>query len=233
MPITFSTPSLGDGKVDVLRQTILNLGGSIATVSGGEGELIQQINNLMNGAIYLDDNVAQAPTNGVADIDRRLVTSGTLGFSASGTLQMVGITLPKNLVVSNFNYLTGTQAAITPTNQWAALYDNNRNLLAISANGGAGAIAASTAITYPVANVAAGAATSFVTTYPGMYYFGILVVATGAMPTLSGGTGLVAATQLAPIVAGISNTGLTVPQTFPTVATALTASAIVPYVWVS
>lgn len=229
---TYTTPSLGLGKTDVLRQVILNMGGTLP-VSGGDAELIQAISNLVSSAGYIDDNSVQSPGGGIANVPRLSANIGTLAMAGSGTLQMCSITLPRNLTVFNFNYLTGTTAASGPTNQWAALYDNNRNLLAISGNGLATAIAASTAITYPVANVAAGAATSFTTTYAGLYYFGILVTVSTTMPTLSGLTGLAAATGLVPILAGASNTGLTVPQTFPTVATAITASTVVPLVWVT
>lgn len=229
---TFANPTLGDGRTDVLRQIILNMGGSLATQSGGEGELILAISNLLSAASYVDDNSIQAPGGGIANMPRLSVNNGGIAMSASGTLQMVAITLPRNLTVSNLSYLTGTTAAVTPTNQWAGLYDLNRNLLAISANALTAAIGASIGITYPVANVAAGAATSFTTTYAGLYFIGILITA-GTMPTLSGLAGLAAATGLAPVIAGQSNTGLTVPQTFPTQATAITASQIVPLVWVS
>jgi hypothetical protein len=137
---------------------------------------------------------------------------------------MCAVFIPFNTVVNNFNWVTGSTAAITPTHSWVGLYDNNRNLLAISADGVTAALAANTVITVAVANVAAGAATSFTTTYGGLYYIGILVTA-GTMPTLMGAVDAATTIKnIPPILTGTSSTGLTVPSTFPTTAGAITAT---------
>lgn len=222
--------STSQAKTDVLERIIGNLGATVPA-SGGEGELLSAIATAILGFVPPDGiDSFLGPLNSTAQtFDRRTITTVT-ATSASGVKNMTAVFLPKNTIVNNLNMVTGTTAAITPTHQWMGLYDNTRKLLAISADGLTAAMAGSTALVYPIANTAAGAATSFVTTYTGLYYIGVVVVA-GTQPTWSGVTGTVANNTQPPIVAGTSDTGLTVPETFPTTAAVITPTAQALYAY--
>lgn len=219
-----ATQSTSQGPADILKRLIVAFGGT-PNPSGGEGELMSALAAAVPGFVPPDGiDVYLGPTNCLAQtFDRRTITSVT-ATAASGVKNMTAIFLPANTIVNNLNMVTGTTAAITPTHQWMGLYDNTRKLLAISADGLTAAMAASTALVYPIANTAAGAATSFVTTYSGLYYIGVVVVA-GTQPTWAGVTGTAANNTQPPIVAGTSDTGLTVPETFPTTAGVITPTA--------
>jgi hypothetical protein len=169
---------------------------------------------------------------------RQMLTLATAAFAGTGVLQLVQTHIPINTKISNFNFLAGTTGDAGPTHQWMGLYDNNRNLLAISGDATSTAIAASVVATYPVASVnstpgapatgAAVAATSFTTWYTGRYYIGLLI-ATGNAPTLTAAPATVAANTMVPINSGTSTGSLTTPSTIPTQAGAITATANVPY----
>jgi len=161
-----------------------------------------------------------------------MVTSVTTAKATSGTLVMSAISLPNNATINNFNFMPGTTGDAGPTNQWMALYDSQRNLLAISADATTTAITASTAVTYPVANVAAGAATSFTTAYAGLYYVGLLI-ATSNAPTFTSLTTFATVNSLVPILGGTSTASLTSPSTFPTTAGTITGTAARLYFWLT
>jgi hypothetical protein len=147
-------------------------------------------------------------------------------------LTLSAISIPADTVINNFNYVTGTTAAITPANQWAALFNASRVMLAVSADATTTAMPASTVTTYPVATIAQGAATSFTTTYTGLYYVGICVVA-GTQPTWQGYTGTATDTTIPPILAGSSTGSLTGPPTFPTTAGTITPTAAELYAYLT
>lgn len=161
------------------------------------------------------------------------VTTVTQAKATSGTLVMSAISLPVNQTISNFSFMPGTTGDAGPTNQWMALYDSQRNLLAISADGTSTAITASTAVTYPVATTAASStATSFTTTYSGLYYVGLLIATTNA-PTFTALTTFATINSLVPILGGTSTASLTSPSTFPTQAGAITGTAGRLYFWLT
>ena len=164
--------------------------------------------------------------------NRGQITTSTLAKATSGTLVLQAISLPVNCLVTNFNILFGTTGDAGPANQWMGLYDSQRNLLAISADGTTTAVTASTVATYPVATVAAGSATSFTTTYSGLYYIGFLLVTTNA-PTFCAQTGSIIANALPPILAGTSTASLTSPSTFPTQAGTITGTAARLYMYLT
>jgi len=157
-------------------------------------------------------------------VPRSMVTSVTTAKATSGTLVMSAVSLPVNQTISNFNFMPGTTGDAGPTNQWMGLYDAQRNLLAISADGTSTVITASTVVTYPVATVAAGAATSYITPYSGLYYIGLLIATTNA-PTFTALTTFATVNSLVPILGGTSTASLTAPSTFPTQAGTITGTA--------
>jgi hypothetical protein len=209
---------------EIWAQIIQDLGQPRPT-SLGLGEVLNAFGKALT--LYTPQSlsdVALAPANATAQAFPRNLITSTSEAIVSGDVEMQAITLPIDTVVNALNFITGGTAAVTPTHQWAALYDSNRNLLAISADGTTTAIGANAVLSFPIANVAAGAASSFTTTYSGLYYVGILVVA-GTAPTFEGITGLTVANTVPPIVAGIGDFTLTTPSTFPHQGAAITPAA--------
>jgi hypothetical protein len=142
------------------------------------------------------------------------------------------IWLPKGFVVSNLIWYSGSTAAITPTNQWAGLYDSARVQLAVTGNKTTTAIAANSKFTWAIATIASGASATFTTTYAGLYYVGIMIVA-ATMPTGSGSFTAGNVNLTAPIF-GASDTAQTTPPAFPhTAATPSTAQARYHYMVVA
>ena len=162
-------------------------------------------------------------------MSRALTTANNVAVS-TGVLQMTAVYVPSGTVISELGYVTGNTAATTPLHQWIGLYDNNRNQLAVTADQTTAAIATGTAYQYPIATVSGGAASSFTTTYSGLYYVGVLIVAS-VPPTLRGSVSSSAATGITPIFCGTTGAAITIPPAFPYQAAALASSANVPYVW--
>jgi hypothetical protein len=109
---------------------------------------------------------------------------------ATGVMTAVAVKLVAGDVITNVNFVTGATAGATITDSWAALYGPGATaatqlLLAQSTTTGAGALAANTVITKPLA-------TAYTVTATGIYFVGINVTAT-TVPTLLG-------TVVAPIV---------------------------------
>jgi hypothetical protein len=147
-------------------------------------------------------------------INRMLVSEANLSALTSGTLHLTAIYLRAGQVCTSISYCSATTAANAPTNQFFALYDNNRALLANTAN--------ATSTAWGSNTIATRALTSaFTVTYTGLHYVGIMVTAT-TVPTLKG---LVAKTanqlaSTAPALHGNSTTALT--TTLPNPAAAIT-----------
>lgn len=145
---------------------------------------------------------------------------------SSGTLFMQAIYLKAGQLVSSITIWSATTAASGSTNRFFALYDVNRNLLAQSANDGANAWAAQSAKTLPMT-------TAYRVPVSGVYYIGLLQVATTAIATIKGGatrsTMVMAAAT--PVVAGTSTSGLT--TSLPNPAGAITAGTASIYAAVS
>lgn len=149
--------------------------------------------------------------------------NSTIG--ASGTLFLQAIYLKAGQLVSNISIWSATTAAATTSNLFFALYDGNRNLLAQSANQGAYSWAANSKKTLAMQ-------TAYRVTVSGVYYVGVLQVAT-TIATLKGGTAktggqLAAAT---PVLHGTSSTGLT--TALPNPAAAITGGTATMYAAVS
>jgi hypothetical protein len=175
--------------------------------------------------------------------DGYLASTGTLGESlprngqmnsavslSSGTLLMTALFLQSGVTVGHLATASGGATFSGPTHWWFALYDNNLGLLAITADQTSTAWAANTYKTLAVATIAAGASATFVTTYTGLYYFGVAATWSSTGPNIMGLVQSSAAlTTLAPALAGASDTGLTTPSAFPHTATAITPSANVTY----
>ena len=146
---------------------------------------------------------------------RMLCSEANLAALTSGTLLLTAIYLKAGMRCNNISFHSATTAAGTPTNQFFALYDINRALLAQTAN--------ATTTAWAANSIATRALTAtYVVPSDGLYYVGIMVTAT-TVPTLKGLTAKTAS-QLAgqtPILHGNSTTALT--TTLPNPAAAITA----------
>lgn len=214
---------------EILRDMLFNLG--VETVpSMGMGELLLQLANI---APSLRNDLQLAPANTIAQtVPRQSSTVANLSMS-TGVLQLAAVYLPAGAVINNFNWLSGSTAGATLTHQWMALYTSARVLVATSADATSGAIAASTPITYAVATVAAGAATSYTVPTSGLYYVGLMVANGATQPSGSGITSTAASTGIVPILSGTSTGSLTTAPTFPTTATAITPTTGIIQMWLT
>jgi len=219
----------------LLKTTVTQFQGTAPT-SDGLGELISAINTAIYGFSPAGGRPAQylGPTGAIAETMDRASTTFAYASVASGTLYFSALYLPVNTVVSNLNTVTGSTASSGVAHNWMCLCDNNRNLLAISADNTSADLTANTLETYAIANVAAGAATSFTTTYSGLHYVGFMIATGTTQPTIQGQTDLSSTMMgLAPKLCGTSDTSLTTPSTFPKQFTAITSAASQLYMFVS
>jgi hypothetical protein len=170
------------------------------------------------GALHPLDGTA---ANVLAQPYRRTqVSSSTLTAPATGVLQLHSIYLPAGLTVSALTWFAGTTAASDPLNQIFALYSSALALLAQSADATTGAWAANAAKRLPFT-------TAYTTTRAGLYYAGLLVVAT-AVPTLAGMAAVATGPRNIGFISGGASTG-SLTDTLPDPADAITASATSPY----
>ena len=136
-------------------------------------------------------------------IDRDMCDEVNSAVLSSGRLSLQAIWLPAGTNINSISFWSATTALATGTNQLFGLYDLNLNLLRSSVNDTSTAWAANSRKTLALTS-------SFVTTYTGIHYLGIMVAAT-TVPTLKGNTAKTGG-QLnagAPSMGGTSNTGLT------------------------
>lgn len=162
--------------------------------------------------------LSKAPSGAIAESFPR-GTGVTIATTAitSGTLRLVAIEIPSNKSISNISVLSGSTAATSPTAQWFALIDSAFNVLAKTADDTTTAWAANAVKTLAIAS-------PFPTTYSGLYYVGILVVA-ATPPTLTSlNDGNAAINAIPPFISGNSTTGLTTPASLGATATALSVA---------
>lgn len=178
-----------------------------------------------NGAEYGFNPQVAAPygiAGAKAESVPRIHAGTTVAAATSGTLVMQAIWLPAGMTISTLTTQSGPTAAATPTARWLALYDQNRSLLRQAPDLGTTALAANTLWQQSI--------TPYVTTYSGLYYIGILTVATTPNSLIGATTAAQAAIRgQVPILSGTSNTALT--TTAPATANAITAT--VNTYWVS
>ena len=147
--------------------------------------------------------------------------SGSVALTTQ-VMTAVPIFLAAGDVITNVSFITGTTAAGTPTNWWAALYDSQGTpaLLSQTADQTSGAMAAFTVLTK-----ALGTAQTISKT--GVYWVALMVKAT-TVPTLLGQMGA------PPVATGERNLAVTSGSSLTTTATATLASPtlqrFVPYV---
>lgn len=113
----------------------------------------------------------------------RLQVTGNLACLTSAVLTTVALPLQAGDVVTNLTFVSATTAANGPTHCFFALYSPAGALLAQTADATTTAWGANTARTLALA-------TPQLITTAGVYYAGICVVASSAVPTLAGATAL-------------------------------------------
>lgn len=158
--------------------------------------------------------------------NRRNNALSTASTIASAQLQLSAIYLAVGTVVNNINVPWGSTGSTTASHWWFGLYSSAYVQLAVTADQLTATITADTLSSLAIANVASGAATTFTTTYSGLYYLGFVVVAT-IVPTLNGkAAGGTTVEGLAPVLYGASDTGAGAPPAFPHTATAPTQGTV-------
>lgn len=154
---------------------------------------------------------------------RRMATSSTVPASGTGRLLLTAIWIPAGATVNSITFWSGNTAESLPTNRWAALYDKNRNLLAVSSDKLTEAWAAIEEKIFTLT-------TPYVVPLSDFYYAGIVQVATTPV-NFSGNTAPANVNSAYTILAGQSpETGLTTPASAPNPAGALGNIGGSPYV---
>ncbi len=176
------------------------------------------LNNPAPAALSMKPSVAIAET-----VARPFAASGIFALPAGG-LRMTLIEIERGKLVTSITFLAANTVPSALTGLWAALYDQNLNLLAQSPNDAAPTWTESTYKTFTLN-------TPVATAYSGHYYVGICETGTTrnglASLTITGNPSF-----LAPAVSGTSNaSGLT--TTAPAVADALSSTTTMAYAYVS
>lgn len=153
--------------------------------------------------------------------DRELAS--TTSTPISGQLKMVAIALPSGLPVAAVGFVSGSTPLSGGSHGWFSLHDASRNLLRQSADDTSPVFAANAAKSYNLSS-------AYVTTYEGLYYLGLMFVAS-QMPTLVAINGSSAVLGVTPIIGGNSTSSLT--ATAPDPAGAITAAGTVAYGYVA
>jgi hypothetical protein len=171
---------------------------------------------------------ARVPATAVAETAPRTATTtaNLTAPTASARLFLVSIPIAAGKTCNAITFTSGATAVSAATNQWFALFDSSLAKLAVTADDTSTAWGTSAAKTL---NLSA----PFVTTYTGLYYVGICVVAS-TIPTLRGVSAAVNDhTGIAPRMCGPSTTGLTDPASCPDPAGAPAASGVIPYAYIT
>jgi hypothetical protein len=146
---------------------------------------------------------------------RSLISAaGQTNVQGAGSLQLQAIWLPKGAVIGHlFSGLIGAIAG--PLNWWMGLYDLSLNQLALTADQTTAPWANFATKSLAIATTAAGAASTFTTTYAGLHYFGLMINSSGSAGTYYGYTGNVHSSAIVPSLNGGSDFGQTTPPAFP------------------
>ena len=182
----------------------------------------------VNNPLSLNDAWVGTTSALLASYDRRWVASIlNAGAATSGTLRLFLIPLPSGLTIGTLTFWAGTTAGASLTHSWAAIFDVNRNKLAVSNDNTSAAWTASTSRAFTFG-------TPYLVPSSGQYYVGILIAGT-TIPTIEAAsvqtTGVRAA---APLPGGnTTDTGLTTPAGCPSTAGAITVLGQYPYFEVS
>lgn len=140
----------------------------------------------------------------------------------SRSLYLTAIRLPRGYPVRKIGFYAAIGGGGSPVYSWFALHDNNRVMLAQTADQGSATWAVGLRLV-PIASTAAGVATEFVTTYAGIYYLATCVKDATAAPSLAATTGQAGLNAIPPILSGAADPIMAAYPAFP-----FTAAAISP-----
>lgn len=183
------------------------------------------------GGVYVGRSQSDISSNGYAiagtiaeNMSRIYFTEANITPLTSGTLFLVAIYLIAGQRINYISFLSGATAAVSPTNQFFSIYDINRSLLAQTANDLTAAIQPNTLLTKQLTS-------TFIVTYTGIHYIGI-VVSASTVPSLRGvSKSTNTLNVIPPVLHGNSSSGLT--NILPNPAAALSVSTSTPWVSVS
>lgn len=164
----------------------------------------------------LAERDALLPTGALAESIPRGVHNVNATFLTSGRLTLGAIALRAGMTVSSISVAAGTQGAATSTHCWFALYSSARAKLGVTSDDTAASPwNASTIKTLSLASPVS-------ITSSGLYYVGVVVVAT-TTPTLRSGATTTGIAGLTPVLAGhTTDTTLTDPASAPSTAGEIT-----------
>jgi hypothetical protein len=146
----------------------------------------------------------------------------------SGTLYLFAVALTAGVPVGHLTFFAGSRSGAGLTNWWFGLYDRARVQLAVTADQLTAAWASGQSKNLAIARVAGRAAPTFIPTYTGLHYIGIVVAGT-TPPSLVSWSGNSALNGQAPILAGRSSAARRQPPPFPFTGAAITATAGMAY----
>lgn len=182
-------------NVDSVNTTTTNVNqftGPVSLLAGGTKAFMYQ---------YLEPTGAKAAT-----IGGRAAATAASATLTSGTVYAFAMPIESGLTISNLTLVSLTAEA-TGTHAWVGVANSAGTVLGVSADNTAAAyFAANTATTTAIA-------TPFITTYSGMYYGFVCVVASGTMPTFAATTAMAnaAVSAVAPVYCGTALTSQTTP----------------------
>jgi hypothetical protein len=191
---------------NVVTPGILNVDSVNTSVSTNTNQFAGPVSLLSGGTKawmyqYLEPTGVKA-----ASIDGRMSATSTAATLTSGTVYVCAMPVEAGLLISNLTMVSLTAEA-TGTHAWVGLANSAGTVLGISADNTGGAyFAANTAVTTAIA-------TPFTTTYTGLHYAFVCVVASGTMPTFASAPAMThaAISTVAPIICGTTLTSQTTP----------------------
>lgn len=168
----------------------------VCTVAGTPGTWVNHGSGVWSGR-----NRSQIPTGALQETIPANLTNSNKSL-ASGTIVAQGIHLIAGLTISSISFASASQAAVAPTVQVFGLYDSALARLRVTADDTSTAWGSNTVKTLNLTS-------SFVTTYTGLHYLAILVVA-GTPPNICSSESINGgAYNLAPSNAFVGNSGQT------------------------
>jgi len=187
--------------------------------------------NIGPAVIQLEFTEGCVPVSTLTGITSQTVpdqlASSTVTLTA-GTIVQTYIGLQKGQIVSKLSIVTAATAAGTPTNSWAGLASPvgaTPKVVAISADGLTGAIAANSVVTFTLSSPYTVPTTG--------WYLAFVCVAATTGPTAAAAPSLGAAGRgaIAPFVSGPGATAQTTPPALGATLTATTASGAIPLIY--
>lgn len=172
-----------------------------------------------------ETGMSVAPTGAIAETFPRMLVAAAVSALVSGQHRLVAIPVKKDQIITSITFLSGTTAAVAPTNWWFSLVDTGLGILRLTADQTSTAWGTNTFKTVALT-------TPYTVTATGYLYVGIMMAA-GTPINLQVYTSNTTVTGAAPILVGSSTTGMTTPPALPASAGALTPLTNVPYAYVS